>query len=209
MRNVLITTFVRKLIVRVLTPHNIAVFASGAGSNTRELLQHFSSHPSVNIRLVVSNKPDAGVLQVAKEFKIPTLVNADLAFYESNCIGEMLAEQEVEFIVLAGFLLKVPDSLVAQYNGKMINIHPALLPKFGGKGMYGNRVHSAVKEQQESETGITIHFVNEHYDEGQVIFQASCPVLPTDTVEDIKRKVQDLEHAHFAKVVEKVVTGGL
>ncbi len=189
--------------------HNIAVFASGAGSNARELLKHFSNHPAVRVGLVVSNKPGVGVLQVAQEYKTPSLVLESIDLYESNHIGTILSEHEIEYIVLAGFLLKIPDSLVSLFSGKMINIHPALLPKFGGKGMYGNRVHTAVKEQGETKTGITIHLVNEHYDEGRIVFQASCPVLETDSVDDIRAKVQQLEHIHFPTIVEKVVTGEL
>ncbi|MES2629834.1 MAG: phosphoribosylglycinamide formyltransferase [Bacteroidota bacterium] len=192
-----------------MKPVNIAIFASGAGSNARALLSHFSNDPAVRVAVVISNKAGAGVHEVAQEFDVPSVVLGDIGAYESNLIEEMLSSHQVDFIVLAGFLLKVPDSLVQLYANRIINIHPALLPKFGGKGMYGNRVHAAVKAQGETETGITIHYVNEHYDEGAVIFQASCPVAPEDSEDDIRKKVQELEHLHFPAIVSKVVKGEL
>ncbi len=191
-----------------MVKHNIAIFASGAGSNAEQLLNRFSSHPSINVALIVSNKANAGVLEIAKRFHVPAVVLDKSAFYESNRIVEILQECDINFVVLAGFLLKVPDVLVQRFANKMINIHPALLPKFGGKGMYGNHVHQAVKDQGEKETGITIHLVNEHYDEGAILFQASCPVVVEDSVETIREKVQRLEHKHFANVVEKTILGG-
>ncbi len=189
--------------------NKLAIFASGAGSNARALLKHFSGHTEVQVALVVTNKPDAGVIKVAEEFGVPVVVLDKITLYESNSIGGLLENHQVNYIVLAGFLLKVPDSLVKSFEEHMINIHPALLPKFGGKGMYGNRVHTAVKEQGETETGISIHLVNEHFDEGRILFQASCPVIPSDTIDDIRLKVQALEHTHFAPVVEKAVKGEL
>lgn len=191
-----------------MTKHCIAIFASGNGSNARKLLEYFSSHPTIRVGLVVSSKSEAGVLQVAADFQVPSIVLDKSALYESNHIGQILSKYGISYIVLAGFLRKIPDSLVSLFNNRIINIHPALLPKFGGKGMYGDYVHQAVKEAGEKETGITIHLVNEHYDEGRVLFQASCPVLPQDSVEDIRQKVQYLEHLHFAEAVEKAVAGG-
>jgi phosphoribosylglycinamide formyltransferase-1 len=184
---------------------NIAIFASGTGSNARKIIEHFKNSPDIRVALVVSNKKDAGVLEIAKEHGIPTQVIDRQMFYETEDLLGILKKHKIEFIVLAGFLWLVPSYLVKKFEKKMVNIHPALLPKFGGKGMYGMRVHEAVKENDETETGITIHWLNEHYDEGAVVFQASCPVAPDDTPTDIARKVQILEHKHFPVVIEKLV----
>ena len=185
---------------------NIAIFASGSGSNARKIMEHFKNHPSVKVALVVSNKKDAGVLDIAKEYGIDTLTVSKSTFYETDSILTSLSDYNISFIVLAGFLLLVPQYIIRHFNKKIVNIHPALLPKFGGKGMFGIHVHEAVKEAGEKETGITIHYCNEHYDEGNVIFQARCPVFPNDTAEDIAKKVLSLEHEHFAKVIEQVLT---
>lgn len=192
-----------------MVKHNLAIFASGAGSNAEQVLKYFKSHNSIRVALVVSNKENAGVLEIAKRYNIPSVVVGKSELYESNRIVEILQESGINFIVLAGFLLKIPSSLVQLFPDKMVNIHPALLPKFGGKGMYGNHVHQAVKDNGELETGITIHYVNEHYDEGNTIFQASCKVDPTDDMETIRQKVQVLEHQHFAPVIEKLLQGEL
>jgi phosphoribosylglycinamide formyltransferase 1 len=184
---------------------NIAIFASGGGSNARKIIEHFKDHPSVNVALVVSNKKDAGVLDIAKEQGIDTLIISKSVFYETDDILETLSHYKISLIVLAGFLLLVPQYIISRFNKKIINIHPALLPKFGGKGMYGNHVHEAVKQAHETETGITIHYCNAHYDEGDIVFQAKTPVSFNDTAQDIARKVLALEHAHFAKVIENLV----
>jgi phosphoribosylglycinamide formyltransferase 1 len=185
---------------------NIAIFASGSGSNARKIMEHFKNHPSVKVALVVSNKKDAGVLDIAKEYGIDTLTVSKSTFYETDDILTSLSDYNISFIVLAGFLLLVPQYIIRHFNKKIVNIHPALLPKFGGKGMFGSHVHEAVKKAGEKETGITIHFCNEHYDEGNVIFQARCPVFPHDTPQDIAKRVLSLEHEHFAKVIEQVLT---
>ncbi len=190
-----------------MVKHNIALFASGAGTNAGQVLKYFSGHPSINVALVVSNREKAGVHEVAKTFGVPSVIVPKSDFYDSNRIVEILQEFRIDFVVLAGFLLKIPEVLVRLFPNKMINIHPALLPKFGGHGMYGNFVHQAVKDAGETESGITIHYVNENYDEGNTIFQASCPVLNTDDVDTIRRKVQELEHQHFAPVIEKLLLG--
>lgn len=184
----------------------IAIFASGTGSNARKIIEHFKGHPSVEVALVVSNKKDAGVLDIAKEHHIDTLIVSKSTFYNSEDILKSLSDYKVSFIVLAGFLLLVPQYIVSRFNKKIINIHPALLPKFGGKGMFGHHVHEAVKKSGETETGITIHYCNEHYDEGGIIFQASCAVEPEDTPDDIARKVLALEHKHFAQVIDDLLT---
>ncbi len=184
----------------------IAIFASGTGSNARKVIEHFKDHPSVQVALVVSNKKDAGVLDIAKEHHIDTLIVSKSILYETEDILKHLSDYKISFIVLAGFLLLVPQYIISRFNKKIVNIHPALLPKFGGKGMFGSHVHEAVKAAGETETGITIHYCNEHYDEGSTIFQARCAVSPVDTPQDIARKVLALEHAHFAKVIDRLLT---
>ena len=184
----------------------IAIFASGTGSNARKVIEHFKDHPSVQVALVVSNKKDAGVLDIAKDHHIDTLIVSKSILYETEDILKHLSDYKISFIVLAGFLLLVPQYIISRFNKKIVNIHPALLPKFGGKGMFGSHVHEAVKAAGETETGITIHYCNEHYDEGSTIFQARCAVSPVDTPQDIARKVLALEHAHFAKVIDRLLT---
>ncbi|MBP8240190.1 MAG: phosphoribosylglycinamide formyltransferase [Saprospiraceae bacterium] len=186
-------------------PISIAVFASGTGSNARRIMEHFQHSDAVQVRLVVSNKADAGVLDIAREMGVETLIIHRESFYQSEAIVEDLRSRHISFIVLAGFLWLVPAYLVRAFPRAIVNIHPALLPKFGGKGMYGAHVHEAVKQAGEMETGITIHFVDERYDEGQTIFQARCPVLPADTPADIARRVLALEHRHFPVVIEQVL----
>jgi phosphoribosylglycinamide formyltransferase-1 len=185
---------------------NIAIFASGTGSNARKIIGYFKNSPDIRVALVVSNKKDAGVLDIAREHAIPTQVIDRQMFYETEDLLDILKKHDIGFIVLAGFLWLIPSYLVKSFEKKIINIHPALLPKFGGKGMYGMRVHEAVQESGETQTGITIHWVNEHYDKGDIVFQESCPVSPEDSPADIARKVQELEHRHFPKVIEKLIT---
>jgi phosphoribosylglycinamide formyltransferase-1 len=159
----------------------------------------------VNIRLVASNKPDAPVLTMAENYRVETLILKRSNFYKTNDLLRLLRDYHIDWIVLAGFLWLIPDYLVEAYQNRMVNIHPALLPKFGGKGMYGHHVHQAVKDAGEKETGITIHFVNQAYDEGQIVFQASTPVTPDDTPETIALKVRKLEHQHFPTVIEQLI----
>ncbi|MDR1743049.1 MAG: phosphoribosylglycinamide formyltransferase [Dysgonamonadaceae bacterium] len=184
---------------------NIAIFASGSGSNAENIAEYFSGNKEIQISLILSNKADAFVHERAKKWGIPSLTCPKKEFDEGKRILEILRDHNIGFIVLAGFLLKIPDTLIETFPKKMINIHPALLPKYGGKGMYGDHVHKAVVAAGETESGITIHYVNEHYDEGQVIFQAKCEVLPTDTFEDVARKVHKLEYLHFPKVIEQTI----
>ncbi len=183
----------------------IAIFASGAGSNASKIIDHFRSHADIKVSLVVCNKPGAGVLDIAQKEGIPTLILEKEAFFRGSAYLEELRENGVDFIVLAGFLWKIPSALVKAYPGRIINIHPALLPKYGGKGMYGRFVHEAVVEAKETETGITIHYVDELYDHGQVIFQERVPVTPEDTPGTVAQKVHWLEHQHFPKIIEAVV----
>lgn len=184
---------------------HLAIFASGTGSNAKKIIEHFKHHPDITVSLIVSNKPDAKVLDIARENDIPSLVISRRDFYESKNILKKFNKFLIDFVVLAGFLWLAPDYLVNAYQGRMVNIHPALLPKFGGKGMYGMKVHEAAHRAKETETGITIHFVNERYDDGDIIFQAKCRIEPSDTPEEIARKVQQLEHLHFPKVLEKLI----
>jgi phosphoribosylglycinamide formyltransferase-1 len=183
----------------------IAIFASGGGSNARKIMERFQHHPDIRVALVVSNKRDAGVLAIAAEFGVDTLVINRLYFYETEALLGELRARAVDFVVLAGFLWLAPAYLVAAYPRRILNIHPALLPKYGGKGMYGRHVHEAVKAAGETETGMTIHYVNERYDEGNILFQATCPVLPEDTPETIAHNVLALEHRYYPEVVERLV----
>jgi phosphoribosylglycinamide formyltransferase-1 len=184
---------------------NIAIFASGTGTNAKKIIEYFENDDKINIRLIVSNKATAPVLDIARENNIDTLVINRHDFYKTKHILEKLNDYSVDFVVLAGFLLLVPTYLVESFENKIINIHPALLPKYGGKGMYGMNVHRAVFEAQEKETGITIHYVNEKYDEGAIIFQAKCLIDETDTPETIAGKVRILEHEYFPKVIEQTI----
>lgn len=184
---------------------NIAIFASGSGSNAQNIALYFKNHPAIKISLILANKPDAYVLERAKNLEIPSVVFNRQDFYETGHVLNTLRNHNIDFIVLAGFLWFVPDDLLKAYPKKIINIHPALLPKHGGKGMYGDKVHQAVIAEGDSETGITIHYVNDHYDEGEIIFQDSFPVLPNDTAETIAQKVHQLEYLHFPKVIEMVI----
>ena len=183
----------------------IAIFASGAGSNAARIIDHFRHSSSIKISLVVSNKPGAGVLAIAEKEQIPSIIIEKEKFFRGNAYVDELKEKHIDFIVLAGFLWKVPSALIKAYKDSIINIHPALLPKYGGKGMYGRLVHEAVILAKETETGITIHYVDELYDHGQIIFQASSPVDATDTPETVAHKVHQLEYQHFPEVIEKVI----
>jgi len=184
----------------------LAIFASGTGSNAKKIIEYFRGKSNIEVALVVSNKSSAPVLAMAEANGVEQLVLNRKAFYESKQLLEVLENRGIDFIVLAGFLWLIPPYLVSQYKNRMINIHPALLPKYGGKGMYGMNVHRAVKAAGEKETGITIHYVNEHYDEGSIVFQASCPISSENDPEDIAKKVQRLEHRHFAPVIERILS---
>jgi phosphoribosylglycinamide formyltransferase-1 len=186
----------------------IAIFASGAGSNAARIIDHFRHHPSIKISLIVCNKPDAGVLNIAAGEHIPSLLIEKERFFRGDAYVPLLKELNIGFIVLAGFLWKVPSGLVQSYKGKIVNIHPALLPKYGGKGMYGRLVHEAVIAAKEKESGITIHYVDELYDHGQTIFQATCFIDEDDTPETLAQKVHWLEHEHFPRIIEQVLLGG-
>ncbi|WP_432708179.1 phosphoribosylglycinamide formyltransferase [Pedobacter sp.] len=183
----------------------IAIFASGSGSNAQKLMEHFMDRTDVEIALVLTNNPDAFVLQRADNFEIPSHVFTRDEFYHSDSIINMLKNLDIDLIVLAGFLWLIPKNLLAAYPGRIINIHPALLPKYGGKGMYGDHVHNAILQAGEPEGGITIHYVDENYDEGEYIYQARYKIDPTDNLELIKFKGQQLEHQHFPRVVDSIL----
>ena len=189
----------------LVSPIHVAIFASGAGSNAKKIIEYFENkNTPIKISLIVCNVPGAGVLEIAKSKGIPTLLINKTEFAATGYV-ESLHNADIHFIVLAGFLWKVPEVLVKAYPKAIINIHPALLPKYGGKGMYGARVHEAVIAAGEKESGITIHWVNEHYDEGAIIFQAKCSIDANDTADSLANKIHALEHAHFAPTIEKLL----
>lgn len=184
----------------------IAIFASGSGSNAQKIIEYFAGSSQVTVEIILSNRKDAYVLERAKSFNISTYVFDRNVFYHTNEVLTMLTDRKIDLIVLAGFLWLVPENLLKQYPNKIVNIHPALLPKYGGKGMYGERVHEAVVSNRETSSGITIHYINEHYDEGDVIFQAQCAIEPGDKAEDVARKVHALEYEHFPRVIGEVLS---
>jgi formyltetrahydrofolate-dependent phosphoribosylglycinamide formyltransferase len=190
-----------------LTIHRsrLALFASGAGSNAQKIIDHFRNNPAVKIAVIVSNNAGAGVVKIAQNENIPLLIIEKEKFLRGDAYLAKLKEMEIDWVILAGFLWKIPSSLIKAYPERIINIHPALLPKYGGSGMYGHHVHEAVIANKETESGISIHYVDELYDHGPVIFQAKCPVLAEDTASSLAEKVHLLEHEHYAKVVEELV----
>ena len=185
--------------------NRIAIFASGSGSNAENIANYFKNNENVEVALILTNKANAFVLERAKKLNIKSLIFSKEEFTETNKIVCFLKENEINWIVLAGFLLKIPQNLINDFPNKIINIHPALLPKYGGKGMYGDKVHQAVVEAKEFESGITIHFVNEHYDEGKIIFQAKCEILPSDTFKDVAKKIHELEYNNFPKEINNLL----
>lgn len=195
-----------RFLAKPATPSQIAIFASGAGSNAQKIIEHFSGSPITKVALLVSNKAHAGALDIAARENIPTLVITKEKFFNGDAYLPELKAAGIDFIVLAGFLWKVPDALIAAYPGRIINIHPALLPKFGGKGMYGHHVHAAVIAAGEKESGITIHYVDGHYDNGDIIFQAKCTVHADDTPGTLAQRIHMLEHEHYPKVIEQLLS---
>ncbi|TSA26957.1 MAG: phosphoribosylglycinamide formyltransferase [Bacteroidetes bacterium] len=183
----------------------IAIFASGSGTNAQRIMEYFRDHPKIAVHLVLSNKAEAPVLERARKFHIPTVVFTRDEFYNSRFILDILSVQGIDLLVLAGFLWLIPDYLIHAFPRRIINIHPALLPKYGGKGMYGMRVHEAVIQSGDRESGISIHYVNEQYDEGELIFQAQCPIELGETPETLASKVHELEYRHYPEVIEKVM----
>ena len=185
---------------------NIAIFASGSGSNAENIIRYFQKNDSVQVSLVLSNKSDAYVLERAHRLGVPSNVFPKEDWIAGDEILAILQEYRIDFVVLAGFLVRVPDLLLHAYPDKIINIHPALLPKYGGKGMYGDGVHEAVVAAGETETGITIHYLNEHFDEGEIIVQYKCPVVAEDTAGGVAKKVHALEYEYYPKVIDSLLS---
>lgn len=185
----------------------IAILASGSGTNAEKIMFHFQKHDAVEVALVLSNKPDAYVLERAGKFNVPTHVFDREQFYNSTEVLDLMIDKGVSMVVLAGFLWLVPATLIRAFSNRMINIHPALLPKYGGKGMYGKYVHEAVLRNQERESGISIHYVNEVYDEGKIIRQVKCEVKPDDTPESLAQRIHQLEHRFYPMVIEELLQG--
>lgn len=183
----------------------IAIFGSGSGTNAENIMQYFNGNLSIEVALVLSNKADAYILERARLHHITSAVFTKTDFNNTVELLSLLKEYEVDFIVLAGFLLQIPVDLIHAYPNKIINIHPALLPKYGGKGMYGDRVHDAVIASGDKFSGITIHYIDEHYDSGSIIFQAKCDVLTTDTPNDLATRIHALEYKYFPKVIEDTI----
>ncbi|HMC99578.1 MAG TPA: phosphoribosylglycinamide formyltransferase [Ferruginibacter sp.] len=186
----------------------IAIFASGAGSNAQRIIDRFNLSSKIKVALIVCNKPGAGVLTIAQNENIPALLIKKEQFFEGDGYLPELQKGKIDFIVLAGFLWKLPETLIRAYPNKIINIHPALLPKYGGAGMYGHYVHEAVLANKEKESGISIHYVDELYDHGKIIHQATCIVEEHDDVSSLTKKVHALEHEHYPAVIKKIITGG-
>jgi phosphoribosylglycinamide formyltransferase-1 len=184
---------------------NIAIFASGSGTNAENIIKYFSNSDTVKVNLVLANKKDAFVLKRIKPYNIEGLFLPRSEFRNTETLIPILDSSEIDFIVLAGFLQLIPEFLIEKYPKKIINIHPALLPKFGGKGMYGSNVHRAVLEAKEKESGISIHYVNEHFDEGELIFQSKFPINENTSLEELERKIHIEEYDHYPRIIEKTI----
>lgn len=182
--------------------YKIVLFTSGSGTNAEKIIEHFKDHPLIRVVLLLSNNPNAFALERAKKYKVPTRVFSKQQFHESEVLA-WLQEKEITHIVLAGFLWLIPPHIIKTFPHQIVNIHPSLLPKYGGKGMYGSKVHEAVVAAGERETGITIHEVDAVYDEGKILFQAQCSIEPTETPQQVADKVHTLEYANYPKVVEQ------
>ena len=189
----------------MLNKNKIAIFASGSGTNAQNIIEYFNTRKTAVVSCVLSNKGDAYVLKRAQNFNIPTFTFNRHEFYETGKVLDFLIKKEIKWIVLAGFLWLVPENILDSFPGRIINIHPALLPKYGGKGMYGPNVHKAVLDNKEPETGITIHFVNKKYDEGNIIFQTKCRVGDADTAESLADRVHKLEYKYYPLIIEQLI----
>ena len=185
----------------------LAIFASGSGTNAENITTYFKSHPSISVSLILSNKPDAYVITRAKQLNIPFYIFDKEQLNNSTHVYDILDKNSIDYIILAGFLLKIPEKMVEKYPDRIINIHPALLPNWGGKGMYGMNVHKAVVNAGEKETGITIHIVDEKYDNGRILFQTKCPVTPSDTPDTVAEKIHQLEQDNFPRVIKDYIIG--
>ncbi|MDB5284677.1 MAG: purN [Bacteroidota bacterium] len=198
-------TRIRRLFLFLPRMKQIAIFASGKGTNAESIIEYFRDHASIKVALIVTNNPAAGVIKIAHSNKIISAIVSKEALNDAEVTGRVLNALNIDMIVLAGFLQLIPQFLLQKYPGKIVNIHPALLPKFGGKGMYGLKVHEAVLTAKEKETGITVHYVNEHYDEGEVILQKTVSIKPSDNPESLSAKVLSLEHEWYPKTIEKLL----
>jgi phosphoribosylglycinamide formyltransferase-1 len=187
----------------------IAIFASGSGSNAQRIIEYFRNHPDIKVCILLSNNKEALALERAEKLGVETMVFNRKEFKESDHVVNELKKRNINWIILAGFLWLIPDNLTKAFKDRIINIHPALLPMYGGKGMYGMHVHKAVIEAGDKESGISIHYVNENYDEGKLIFQAKCMVEPGDTPEMLAKKIQKLEHEHFPRIIEELILNKL
>ncbi len=187
----------------------IAIFASGKGSNALNIIDHFSDHKNIEVAVVITNKSEAPVVQNAKNKGVEVICLSNESAADASLLIDICSDHHVDFIVLAGYLRKIPAAFVSHFQDRIINIHPALLPKFGGKGMYGDFVHEAVLANEEKETGITIHFVNEQFDEGRILAQFYCPVSIGDTLEEIRKRVQQLEQRYFPIVIEQTILNAI
>ena len=203
-------SYIKKLGSRIagkrLNVTQIAVFASGTGSNAQMIINHFRAHSSITVALIVCNKPQAGVLKIAQHENVPVLLIEKEKFFRGNAYVDELQKMKIDFIVLAGFLWKIPPGLIEAYRNRIVNIHPALLPKYGGKGLYGHHVHETVLSSGDKESGITIHYVDEHYDHGDHIFQEKVQIDEGETPESLAKKIQQLEHQHFPAIIEQLIT---
>ncbi len=183
----------------------IAIFASGSGSNAQRIMEHFKRNKEMEVALVLCNKPDAYVLQRADNFEVPTHVFTKEELLHTNSIDNLLKNLEIDILVLAGFMWLLPERFIQNYPKRIVNIHPALLPKHGGAGMFGRKVHESVLKSKDNETGITIHYVNENFDEGEIIYQSKCTVEKNDDLEKLAYKVHQLEHIHYPKIIEDLL----
>lgn len=182
----------------------IAIFASGSGSNAENIVNYFLSNENISIDLIITNKKDAYVIERAKKLNVNCLYFIKEDFYNSKVL-DLLKERQIDFIILAGFLLLISKDIIAHFNNKILNIHPALLPKYGGKGMFGNNVHKTVLVNKEEKSGISIHLVNEKYDEGSIIFQADCDINADETIQSLAQKIHSLEHKYFPDIIKNYI----
>jgi len=185
--------------------YRVAVFASGNGTNAESLFEYFDNHPSIKVVILLSNNPQARALERAKRWNIPTMTFDKDDLLNKSKVLNTLKSYDIDWIALAGFVWLLPSSIVLKYTNKIVNLHPALLPKFGGKGMYGENVHEAILKAAEEESGITIHLVNEEYDKGSILFQATCEIEPNETVDSLTNKIHKLEYMHFPPTVEGLI----
>lgn len=183
----------------------IAIFASGEGTNAEQIAHYFTERKTAEITLIITNKKEAGVIERAEKLNVPCVIVSAKEFKEGKAL-EILNQHQIDFIVLAGFLLRIPYNILHNYPNRIVNIHPSLLPKYGGKGMYGHHVHEAVLAAEETESGITIHYIDEHYDEGDIILQVKCPILLDDTPDTLAARIHQLEYEHYPVVIEKLLS---